>query len=126
MATKNVFGFSEIFRFAEEKFGLSWNLCNSLFFDTEMIKYRGNTNFYKFDMLGEDEVPGYKYDASDEDNTKAVMSFPIDKDQLLTFLKEKKYGRFSYQDEYPKLVALIIINVFLIENNVDEALILGD
>lgn len=30
---KNVYCFSEIFRFAESRFGVLWNPCNQLFFD---------------------------------------------------------------------------------------------
>jgi hypothetical protein len=38
--TKNVCDFSEVFNFADKKFGVSWNSCNDLFFRTEVLRYQ--------------------------------------------------------------------------------------
>jgi len=125
MAKQDVFDFSEIFRWAEAKYGISWNLCNDLFFNTEVIEYRRSNDFYKFDMIDEDDVPGFSYDGLDAENAKAIMAFPISNDELLAAHKAKG-GRWGWGDEDIKFVARVLINQFLIENDVESsALILG-
>ncbi len=44
--------FSEIFDYAEKKFGINWNECNDLFFNSETLSY-GSYN--EFDLLDDDQ-----------------------------------------------------------------------
>lgn len=117
---KEVIDFSDIFHYAKDKYGIEWNPCNDIFFNT-VIKYKGATNFYKFDILSEKDVPGYSYDGTDEENSKAVMNFKVDKEKLMSVYKDSS-------NDYVRLCARIIINQYLIENNIEdnEFLILGD
>lgn len=115
-----VINFADIFYYAKEKYDIEWNPCNDIFFTT-VLEYKKATNFYKFDILNEKDVPGYSYKGTDEENSKAVMNFKVDKEKLMSVYRD-------YNNDYVSLCARIIINQYLIENNIkdNEVLILGD
>jgi hypothetical protein len=48
--TRNEADFSELFRFAEEKFGIGWNDCCDLFHRSEFIRWRNITELYLDDL----------------------------------------------------------------------------
>jgi len=50
MRTQNIVDFSEIFRFADNRFGIDWNTCCDIFHRTEILAYPGSTELYLFDM----------------------------------------------------------------------------
>lgn len=54
MKTVTVVDFSEIFGFAEEKIGWSWNKCNEQFFST-LIHYEGSSEIYLEELQAEIE-----------------------------------------------------------------------
>lgn len=117
---KEIIGFADIFRYAKEKYDIEWNPCNDIFFNT-VIEYKRVNNFYKFDMLDEKDVPGYSYEGTDEENSKAIMNFKVDKEKLMSVYRDNS-------NDYVMLCARMIINQYLIENNIEdnEVLILGD
>lgn len=56
---QNTVNFSDIFVFAEEKFGVGWNSANDLFFNT-ILEYKRSNKFWAPDikgMLQDDEFP---------------------------------------------------------------------
>ena len=113
MAKKEVIDFSSIFHYAKKKYDIEWNPCNDIFFNTEIIHYGKVTYFHKYDMIDEEQVPGYSYEATDEENDKAILNFVVDKDRLMENYK-------NCRNEYTKLCAIIIINQYLIENNIKD------
>ena len=70
--TRNEASFSDIFDFAEEISGVSWNNANDLFFDDGMIPYKGNRDFYREEVKGsleddkEELIPPTKIDNSND------------------------------------------------------------
>lgn len=43
--TRNEADFSDIFYYADKKFGLSWNTCCDIFHKEEILNYENNTDF---------------------------------------------------------------------------------
>lgn len=61
--TRTEVDFSEIFQFAEKEYGIHWNPCNDLFFNTDIIRYNRNTEIWLDEAKAEfeeDEDTNYK------------------------------------------------------------------
>lgn len=100
LETKNVINFSEIFNYADKKFGVSWNQANDLFFREECLRYQGYDEL-ELEIVSEHLEPGKEFsDYSDED-IKAMEN-----------------------SDSPK--AWLILGKFMIENKIDELLVLND
>ncbi len=50
--------FSDLFEFAEEISGVSWNNANDLFFDEGRIPYKGHRDFYQGEIQSDLEHEG--------------------------------------------------------------------
>jgi hypothetical protein len=50
--TRNEVDFSEIFNFAKEHYGIEWNACNDLFFDT-ILDYKRYNDFEVDELTAE-------------------------------------------------------------------------
>lgn len=56
--TRNEVDFSDLFHFAEEISGVSWNNANDLFFDEGMVPYKGSRDFYRGEIKADLEADG--------------------------------------------------------------------
>lgn len=68
---KNEAGFSELFDFAKERFGILWNPCCDMFHRTELLNYGRDTDF-ELGQLKEDLDPQNKYAIKDPKRRKGV------------------------------------------------------
>jgi hypothetical protein len=51
METQKVFDFADIFRFAENEYGIGWNPCNDVFFGNS-LEYGKHSTVYPLDWAG--------------------------------------------------------------------------
>lgn len=101
--TRNEAGFSELFEFAEEISGVSWNNSNDLFFDEGMIPYKGYRDFYR------EEVKG----SLEDDNQELVPPTKVDNSN----------GRNWFGNN--STLAYQIIYQFMLKHEVEEIRIFG-
>lgn len=78
---RNVVDFSDIFRFAEEKYQVSWNAANDLFFHT-ILEYKRSNSFESADLKCELEETGEW--ALEEGNDRKAREI------MLAFMEENK------------------------------------
>lgn len=60
---RNVVDFPDIFHYAKEKFGVSWNEANDIFFRQEVLRYKGSNDLELWEM-DEHDLPE-EYDPTD-------------------------------------------------------------
>ena len=106
---KNVVVFSDIFKFAEERYGVEWNDCCDIFHREEVFAYRGASDFL-FDDIAE------QLNLSDEDYKDGEWWKDITDEWVESEIKD------DYP--YPKAVkALRITAMFMKENNVEQLMV---
>lgn len=89
--TYNEADLGEFFKFAEDKFGVSWNECCDMFHRSEILNYHGVTDFELEELEGDLADPDWPYgDNEDGDNVKYEKANEI----LIAFAKENKVTEF--------------------------------
>jgi len=89
--------FSEIFRYAQEKYGIGWNKCNDLFFKDGVLTYKQTDEVNFHDRILDIFYP--------QTITKEGFA-KLTKEEILEFTNNK--------------LAWCIIGKFMLDNNVDE------
>ena len=107
----NTVGFVEVFRFAEKKYGISWNDCCELFHRNEVLTYKG---IDEFDPEWLSELIDPECEMDDECNYDSMKVFKSITDEDVE----------SEKDAYRK--AYLIIIRFMQENNVSKLSIRND
>jgi hypothetical protein len=112
--------FAEIFKYAEMKYGIQWNPCNSLFFSTEIIQYNRITGWCLEECLSDDLLDEVGESGELTDETKAkIMSFTTSNDEVLLLVKANSSNSWGRLVD----IASLIISQFAIDNDLDEFLI---
>lgn len=83
METLKVFGFTDIFHFAEKKYGIGWNECNDVFFGNS-LEYNRHSTIYPSDWAAYIDLQLTKKDnASDYTNDEVKVMTDYDKSYVI-------------------------------------------
>jgi len=104
----------EIFRYADKKYGISWNTCNDLFYHS-VINYQKLNHIYLYDCVGNIE----------DDVKDCIVNFDrgLHFDEVLGLIRKFPVEFVLSQETYVR-ANIILIN-FMLDNDVNEMEVTG-